>query len=107
MEAIAIASLVGGAAQLGLEIDRGEKSRREARRAERRQVEAQSKAEADANAARNRAEADVAKANRKKPDISALLAAAQSGKSLGSASTMLTSGSQSRAKLATPTLLGE
>ena len=100
-----LAATLGGA--LGLQVYQGEQARKAGVRAERRQVAAQSKAEADANAARNRAEADVAKANRKKPDISALLAAAQSGASLGSASTLLTSGSQSRAKLATPTLLGE
>lgn len=100
-----LAATLGGA--LGLQVYQGEQARKAAVRGERRQVAAQDKAEADANAARNRAEADVAKANRKKPDISALLAAAQSGRSLGSASTLLTSGSQPKATLATPTLLGE
>lgn len=101
----ALAATLGGA--LGFQAYQGEQERKANVRAERRQALAQNKAEAAANAARNQAEADVARANRKKPDISALLAAAQSGASLGSASTLLTSGRQTRAKLATPTLLGE
>jgi hypothetical protein len=100
-----LATTLGGA--LGLQIYQGEQSRKAGVRAERRQEAAQNKAESAAAAARNQAEADVARANRKKPDIAALLAAAQSGASLGSASTLLTSGRQARPKLATPTLLGE
>lgn len=101
----ALAATLGGA--LGLQVYQGEQARKAGVRAERRQALAQNKAEAAANAARNQAEADVAKANRKKPDISALLAAAQSGASLGSASTILASANSGKARLATPTLLGE
>lgn len=100
-----LATTLGGA--LGLQVYQGEQARKAGVRAERRQALVQNKAEAAANAARNQAEADVARANRKPPDVAALLAAAQSGASLGSASTLLTSGKQTRAKLATPTLLGE
>lgn len=92
-------------AALGYQIYAGEDQKRRQKLNESRQGEAQKRAEAAAVAAKRDAEMDINAANRKKPDVGALLAAAQEGRSLGSASTLLTSG-QSRAKLVSPTLLG-
>lgn len=92
-------------AALGYQIYAGEDQKRRQKLNESRQGEAQKRAEAAAVAAKRDAEMDVNAANRKKPDVGALLAAAQEGRSLGSASTLLTSGG-SRAKLVSPTLLG-
>lgn len=99
------AQAIVAVAALGYQIYAGEDQKRRQKLNESRHGEAQKKALAASVAAKRSAEEDVARSTRRRPDVSALLAAAQEGRSLGSASTLLTTGS-SKARLSTPTLLG-
>ncbi len=100
------AQAIVAVAALGYQIYAGEDQKRRQALNESRQGQAQKRAEAAAVAAKRSAEEDVARAGRKKPDVGALLAAAQEGRNLGSASTLLTTGGGDKARLSAPTLLG-
>jgi len=79
---------LGASAYQGIESAKGQK------KALRFQDESQKRAEAAAASERMRAQTDINKADRKKPDIAAMLAAARGGSGLDS--TMLTGGSFGR-----------
>lgn len=88
MAAIALGALAAGA--LGYSVYSGEQGRREQKQALKLQKQEQSRAEARAISDQRRAEQELAAANRKKPDVNALLRAAQEAGKAGAASTMLT-----------------
>lgn len=78
------------AAQTGYSIYAGEKGAKAQKNAMRRQEQAQKQAEARALSQQRSSEQAMAAANRKKPDISAIMQAAQEAGNQGAASTMLT-----------------
>lgn len=78
------------AAQTGYSIYAGEKGRKQQKSAMRAQEQAQQQAEARALSQQRSSEQAMAAANRKKPNISAIMQAAQEAGNQGAASTMLT-----------------
>lgn len=115
---IALGALAAGG--LGYSVYSGEQARKEQKQALKLQKQEQSRAEARALSNERRAEQEYAAANRKKPDVNALLRAAQEAGKAGAASTMLTgpggteldsglvttSSTSNRGASKTPTLLG-
>jgi hypothetical protein len=77
-------------AALGLQTHQAQSSLRTQKRGLAFQEDAQQRARAAASSERIRAQTDINKADRKKPDISALLASARGERGLGVNSTFLT-----------------
>lgn len=78
------------AAQTGYSVYSGEKGRKAQKNALRSQEQAQKQAEARAMSQQRSSEQQLAMANRKRPDISAIMQASEEAGSMGAAGTMLT-----------------
>jgi len=108
--ATALTALAGlAAASTGYSIYAGEQGRKQQKAALRQQEAAQRQAEARALSQQRSSEQAMAAANRKRPDVNAILAAAQEASKTGSASTMLTGprGANGTSSLGRTSLLGE
>lgn len=107
---LTIAAIALGAGAFGSSIYQGEQGRKAQKRSLREQTQAQQMAESRAISQQRRSEQEMAKANAKKPDISAIMSAAQEASKAGGASTMLTGPrgvDPNTLQLGKTTLLGE
>jgi transcription initiation factor TFIID subunit TAF12 len=87
---LTIAAIALGAGAMGGSIYSGEQGKKQQKQSLRMQQQQQREAEARATSQQRRSEQEMARANAKKPDISAIMQAAQESSRAGAASTMLT-----------------
>lgn len=87
---LTIAAIALGAGAMGGSIYQGEQGKKQQKQSLRMQEQQMREAEARATSQQRRSEQEMARANAKKPDISAIMQAAQEASKAGAAGTMLT-----------------
>lgn len=88
--AILIGAGIAGAGTIGSSIYSGEQGKKQQKESLRMQQQQMREAESRATSQQRRGEQEMARANAKKPDISAIMQAAQEASKAGAAGTMLT-----------------